>query len=216
VYRNISSFHYIMTSIFKQMFEPELLKQIEKIPEKEVIGNEVLLRENAFIQEIPLVTEGSLKVRKTDKLGREIVLYHITQGESCILSIASCLNDKQSSAEAIVEGPSKIILIPGSKVRSWMDEFKSWRKFVLKLYYSRLDQLLSLVDGITFKQVDIRLYEKLRELYERDGRKILITHQLLAHELGTAREVVSRLLKKLEQNGIICLERGVIKILRPL
>ena len=93
-----------------------------------------------------------------------------------------------------------------------MDEYKSWRAFVMKLYYSRLDELLSLVDNIAFKQIDFRLYEKLKIYQQSQGNEIKITHQQLAHELGTAREVVSRLLKQLEKKNLIHLERGIIKI----
>jgi len=203
-------------NLLKLNLEPELYKAIMDSEMVEIEPNQVILKEGAYIKDIPILIEGSIKVRKTDESGKEIVLYHIQPGESCILSITSCLNDKQSSAEALTEKTSKIIIVSSEKVKLWMDEYKSWRQFVLKLYYLRLDEVLSLVDNIAFKQMDIRLLDKLREKLPEGSNRIEITHLQLANELATAREVVSRLLKHLEKQGFIELERGSIKILRPL
>ncbi|MGM0566825.1 MAG: Crp/Fnr family transcriptional regulator [Bacteroidota bacterium] len=192
--------------------EQNLVGLIESKPFKDISPDTVILEEQAYIREVPVVLEGRIKVRKIDESGREIILYHINPGESCILSITSCINNKPSNAEAITETETKIITISAKEVADWMDEYKSWRAFVMKLYYSRLDELLSLVDNIAFKQIDFRLYEKLKTYQQRQGNEIKITHQQLAHELGTAREVVSRLLKQLEKKNLIHLERGIIKI----
>jgi CRP/FNR family transcriptional regulator len=202
--------------LFNNVFENEILSEISELPLIEVPKGKVILRENAYIKEIPLVIDGNIKVRKTDESGREIILYHIQSGESCILSITSCLNEMQSKAEAITEENTKLVIVPAVKVREWMDRYKSWRRFVIQLYYSRLDSLLSLVDSISFKQTDSRLYAKLKELNARQGNEIRITHQQLAYEIGTAREVISRLLKQLENQGYIILDRGVIKIIQSL
>ena len=175
-----------------------------------------LLSEGEYIREIPLVLEGSVRVRKTDETGKEIILYRINPGESCILSITGCLNEKQSKAEAIVEGPSRMIIVSAEQVRDWMERYRTWRKYVQKLYYERLDVLLGLVDAIAFMQVDQRLLAKLRELQSLHGELIPITHQKLAAEIGTAREVISRLLKQLEIQGFISLDRGLIRIRKPL
>jgi CRP/FNR family transcriptional regulator len=200
----------------KETFEPELLSELKKNRVVEVNADTILLSEGEYIKEIPLLLEGSVRVRKMDESGREIILYHIHPGESCILSITGCLNEKQSRAEAIVEGPSSMILVSAMQVRDWMENYRSWRKFVQKLYYERLDVLLSLVDAIAFRQVDERLLAKLRELQSLYGNSIPITHQKLAGEIGTAREVISRLLKQLEIQGVIRLDRGVIRVLKPI
>ena len=198
---------------FLNQFEPDLISEIKGLEEVELDANNVILKEQSFIKEIPLLLEGSIKVRKTDSSGKEIILYHLQPGESCILSITSCLNEKQSNAEAIIEEKSRLIIVPAEKARLWMDKYKKWRSFVLKLYYDRLHILLSLVDDIAFKQVDVRLIEKLKLLQQRYGNEIQATHQELANEIGTAREVISRLLKQLENTGKIKLERGIIKII---
>ncbi len=123
---------------------------------------------------------------------------------------------KQSKAEAIVEDPSRMILVSAEKVREWNNKYKSWRGFVQQLYYQRLDVLLDLVDAIAFRQVDERLLDKLRELANKHGNAIPLTHQKLAAEIGSAREVVSRLLKQLEIQGIVKLDRGTIHILKSI
>jgi len=197
-------------------FEPALKNELAALPTVAVDKGALILKENAWIKEIPLLLRGRIKVRKTDEEGKEIILYHIAPGQSCILSITSCLNDKQSKAEAISENAAELIVVPARKVKQWMDNYKSWRKFVLKLYYDRLDELLQLVDAISFRQTDERLYDKLKELQQAYGNEIPITHQSLAHEIGTAREVISRLLKELEKENRVALERGIIKIIGPL
>ena len=197
---------------FRMHFEPGLIEEIVQCNIVETATETTLLNEGDFIREIPLLVEGTIKVRKTDESGREILLYHIHPGESCILSITASLNERSSTAEAITETPSKIILISASKVRTWMDRYKTWRTFVMRLYYSRLTELLTLVDSIAFKHIDIRLMEKLQEKSADGSGEIYITHQQLANELGTAREVISRLLKQLEKENKIKILRGKIII----
>ncbi len=205
-----------MNTFFINNLEPDLAEQIYVLQEVEIPKGVVILKEAAYIKEIPLLVQGKIKVRKTDENGKEIILYYIKSGESCILSITSCLNEKKSNAEAITEEVSKLVVVPATMVRQWMDTYKSWRMFVMQLYYSRLDELLNLVDSISFKQTDSRLYDKLKTLQLSSGNQIKITHQQLANEIGTAREVISRLLKQMENNGYISLERGIIKIIRSL
>lgn len=205
-----------MINSYSHIFEKELSDQINNIQPVNIPKGTLLLNEASYIKEIPLVISGSIKVRKCDETGKEIILYHISPGESCILSITSCLNEKQCNAEAITEEDTELIVVPADAVRKWMDTYKSWRRFVMHLYYDRLDALLYLVDSISFKQTDSRLYEKLQQLEQIHGNEIRITHQQLASEIGTAREVISRLLKQMEKDGVITLERGVIILNKAL
>ncbi len=198
-----------------ETFEVELLSEIMQNRIEEIDADTILLSEGSYVKKIPLLLDGSIRVRKSDESGKEIILYHIQPGESCILSITGCLNMKQSKAEAIVEDPSRMILVSAEKVREWNDKYKSWRGFVQQLYYQRLDVLLDLVDAIAFRQVDERLLDKLREFASKHGNAIPLTHQKLAAEIGSAREVVSRLLKQLEIQGIVKLDRGTVHILKP-
>lgn len=202
--------------LIEATFEKELKEEIALLPIIELKTNSVVLIENTYVKNIPILLEGSIKVRKTDESGKEIILYQIYPGESCILSIISCLNDKQCNAEAFVEKTSKLIMVPASKVKLWMEKYSSWKQYVFNHYYDKFDELITLIDAIAFKHVDIRLLNKLKEYQIKQGNKIVITHQTLANEIGTAREVISRLLKQLEKENFVKLERGTIKIIRTL
>jgi len=195
-------------------FEQALLDELYDLEIVEIQPGTIVLKEHEYIKVIPLVLEGSIKLRKLDHSGREIVFYHIEPGESCILSITSCLNNKESQAEAIIEKTTRIILVNAERVRSWMEEFPSWRKFVVKLYYNRMAELMTLVDLVLFKSVDTRLVQHLKE--KAVNNELITTHQQLAGELGTAREVISRLLKQMENEKLISMERGKIRIIKPL
>ena len=138
-------------------FEEELSLQLSKLEPLEIKTDTVILKEHSFVKEIPILIEGSVKVYKTDESGKEIILYRIKPGESCLLSITSCLNDKESKANAIVESPTRLLSIPAHLVKEWQDKYPSWRKYVHTLYYERLEEVLSLIDSIAFKQVDTRL-----------------------------------------------------------
>jgi CRP/FNR family transcriptional regulator len=203
---------YKLSAMFS--FEKELLDKIGHLEVIEIDPGEIILKEREFIKVIPLVLEGSIKLRKLDLTGREIIFYHIEPGESCILSITSCLNEKESQAEAIVQKRTRMIVVEAGEVRAWMNQFPSWRKFVVKLYYERMAELMTLLDSVIFKSVDDRLIRYLKD--KAVDKEIEITHQQLASELGTAREVISRLLKQMERDEYISLERGKIKIIRPL
>jgi CRP/FNR family transcriptional regulator len=192
-------------------FEKELMDEINYSEILEFDTGTIILKEHQYIKLIPLVLKGSIKLRKKDENGREIVFYHIEPGESCILSITSCLYEKKSQAEAIIEEETLIISVEAEKVRLWMDRYPSWRKFVVGLYYERMADLMTLVDQIIFKSVDERLYKYLTD--NSKNNIVEITHQKLAGEIGTAREVISRLLKQMEKDRLISLERGKIKIL---
>ena len=200
------------TSLFS--FERALLEELEQLEVVEIPPGQVILKEYEYIKVIPIVLEGSIKLRKLDPTGREIIFYHIEPGESCILSITSCLNNRESQAEAIIEKKTRMIIVEASRVRGWMDEFSSWRQFVVKLYYSRMADLMTLVDLVVFKSVDSRLILHLKD--HAVNNELEITHQQLAGELGTAREVISRLLKQMENENLISLERGKIKLIKPL
>ena len=201
-----------LSSMFS--FERELLDKIEQLNVIEIDPGEVILKEREFIKVVPLVLEGSIKLRKMDPTGREIIFYHIEPGESCILSITSCLHEKESHAEAIIERKTRLIVVEAEHVRSWMNQFSSWRKFIVKLYYERMAELMTLLDSVIFKSVDDRLIRFLKE--KATGQEVEITHQQLASELGTARDVISRLLKQMERDEYISLERGKIRIIKPL
>jgi CRP/FNR family transcriptional regulator len=175
------------------------------------------MKEGDYIQLIPLVLKGEVRVIRTDESGKEILLYHISNGESCVLTISSTLTYNRSKALAETSKDTLAILITPEQVRSWMLKYSSFREYVFQLYHQRFSELIDLFDALAFRRVDERLIEKIREKSKAQNSNIIpLTHQQLANELGTAREVISRLLKHLERQGKIKNHRGKIEILHPL
>jgi CRP/FNR family transcriptional regulator, anaerobic regulatory protein len=206
-----------MQNIFQGHFEPELLKEIENCPVVEMpIGTIMRQPENMNVRYTPLVVEGSIKVTRVDDTGKEMIMYYINPGESCFLTIIASLANNFgniNSLRAVTELPTTIISITDEQIKSWNDKYKSWRNFIAQMYNSRFTEFFSLVDAIAFKSVDERMIDKLKLLSARKN-PIEITHAELAKHLSTAREVVSRLLKKLELDGKIKLGNKQIEIIK--
>lgn len=154
-----------------------------------------------------LVLQGSVRVQKLSESGREIVLYRVEQGQSCVLTTSCLLAAENYSAEAITETPVQAIAIPNALFQELLATSREFRAFVFATYAERLTGLLLLIDAIAFGRMDARLAALLMALAAKDG-DISKTHQELARELGTAREVVSRLLKEFERRGWLSLGRG--------
>lgn len=175
---------------------------------------EVILNENAYIRSIPIVKSGSIQVMRTDEDGREILLYNIHAGESCIMSFLGGLHHDTSKVKAIAEEPTEILFIPVDKVTILIKEHPEWLDYIFKLYHKRFEELLEVVNAVAFKKMDERLLDLLKKKAESHHSNILqITHEHLANELGTAREVVSRLLKQMELQGLIKLGRNKISLM---
>ena len=173
----------------------------------------VILEENSYIKFIPIVINGSIKVMRTEEDGREILLYYITPGESCIMSFLGGIHHETSKIRAIVEEEAEILLIPVEKASSWISQFPEWADFIFKLYHKRFEELLSVVDAIAFKKLDSRLLNLLKQKAELfQTREIKVTHQQLADELGSTREVVSRVIKQMEKEGFVRLSRNKILV----
>jgi CRP/FNR family transcriptional regulator, anaerobic regulatory protein len=177
-------------------------------------ADSVILQEDSYIKSIPLVVSGSLKVVRTDANGHEILLYYITAGESCIMSFLGGIHDETSKIKAIVEEDAEILLIPVDKASEWVKKFPEWSDFIFKLYHKRFEELLSVVNAIAFQKLDVRLLHLLKQKSElANSKEIKVTHQQLAEELGTAREVVSRVAKQMENEGLIHLSRNKITLM---
>lgn len=193
---------------------PEL---VEKLYEYGIVKNfpagSVILNENAHIRSIPIVTQGIIKVIKTEDDGKEILLYYINAGESCIMSFLGGIHHETSKVKAIVEEDAELLLLPIDKVTLFIKEYPQWLDYIFKLYHKRFEELLEVVNAIAFKRVDERLLDLLHKKYALSQSKLIhITHEQLANELGTARVVVSRLLKQLEDGGKVKLGRNNIQI----
>ena len=176
-----------------------------------------ILNEGAYIKSIPIIARGSVKVMRTHDDGREILLYYIKTGESCVMSILGGLHNDTSKVKAIAEEDTEILFIPNSKLASLIKDYPEFLNYIFRLYHKRFEEFLDIINDIAFKKIDERLLEliqKKTELYK--DSTISITHEQLANELGTARVVVSRLLKQIEDFGLVRLGRNKITVLKDL
>ena len=194
---------------------PELLEKLySNSSVKNFKQGDVILNESSIIRSIPIVITGSIKVLRTDDDGREILLYYIKEGESCIMSFLGGMHQDVSKVKAEIEEDAEVLFLPVDKLTLFIKEFPQWLDYIFKLYHKRFEELLEVINEVTFKKVDERLLSLLHKKAELTNSKTLIvSHEQLANELATARVVVSRLLKKLEEDEILKLGRNKIVIL---
>lgn len=204
-----------LQSISEFRSSPELIEKLQQFSiRKNYAAGEVILNENASIRSIPIVTRGTLKVIRTEDDGREILLYYIRAGESCIMSFLGGMHNEKSVLRAEVEDDAEILFLPIEKVSLFIKDYPAFLEYIFKLYHKRFEELLDIINAIAFKKVDERLLDLIYKKHDMaEGDTISVTHEQLANELGTARVVVSRLLKQLEEKGLIKLGRNKLTIL---
>lgn len=175
-------------------------------------AGEYFLREGDSCAHFAVVASGRMRVFKLGENGHEITLYHVGPGEACPLNVSCILSETTVPAMACVEDDVEAIVVPAATFRRWIAEHESLRSFVFRMFAGRLTEVMSLVEEVAFRRMDQRLAGRLAELFESDGSdgSVEITHAELAANLGTAREVVSRLLKEFERLDAIRLQRGKI------
>jgi CRP/FNR family transcriptional regulator len=174
-------------------------------------GRDVFL-EGDRIEAIALLLTGVVRVYKIGGSGREITLYRFGNGQSCILTANAILNQKTFPAVATVEEDAEAVMIPAETFRDWVRKYDIWREFVFDLLSQRLSRVMEIVDEVVFRRMDARLASFL--LGRSEVRNPMrITHQEIASELGSSREVISRLLEELSQRGLVRVSRGEIEIL---
>lgn len=176
--------------------------------------DKTIVDEGSFMPVIPLLLEGSIRVYRRDyELGREILLYYIDPGETCMMSLVACFGDAVSKVNAVTEKKSELLMIPTENVRSWQKKFDSWNSFVINTFLDRYTELLEALDEVSFKNIDERVHNYLKDYAERNvAKSVKRTHQQIANELGTTRVVISRILKNMENLGLIELQRGLVKL----
>ena len=174
---------------------------------------QVLLKEGYFVNALPIVLNGLLKVTSRDE-DREILLYYIDKGESCIMSYSACITNSVSKVFAITEKDTKVLMISAGTLSELLERHPSFNNYFNHLYQSRYEELIGAIDQLVFKKFDERLYLYLTDKSAKLGEKVLkMTHQEIAQDTGTVREVVSRALKKMEKEGKVILTRNEINII---
>ena len=201
---------------FSGFFEQDLIKELHDCAiYMEMDSGDYLMKPGGYIKHIPIVLSGSLKIMRQDTDAKEVLLYYIGGLDSCAMSLTCCQAGSVSEIIAQVEESVKLILIPNEKVNEWMCQYDSWKGFVFSTYQKRFENMLETIDSIAFNKLDQRLLDLIKKKIEiTGGQRILYsTHEELANELATSREVVSRLLKQLEKIDKVKLSRNKIELL---
>ncbi|MFD0586451.1 Crp/Fnr family transcriptional regulator [Paenibacillus sp. GCM10027627] len=176
----------------------------------EVVPANFSIYEGNYLESAPLILDGSVKIYKLSSDGREVTLYRLGSGQCCPLIASSILGESPYDASACVEKPSKLLIIPTHLYKKWVGEHQEFRQFIFKSFAQRLIIMSKLIDDINFKSIRERISEYLIDKTSQDNDSLSITHDFLAIELGTAREVISRTLKKMENDQMLRVVRGEI------
>jgi CRP/FNR family transcriptional regulator len=198
---------------FKQLEAP-LLAEIEKESVvRPLAEGEDVLQTGQFIRSTILVSSGLLKIYREDEDGNEFLMYYLGPGDACALSMMCSVRDETSGIMARAVTSSKVILVPAQLTELWLAKYKTWNHFVIASYRQRFEELLQTLDSVVFKGLDERLLFYLKRYQQAMGKEVKLSHQQIADELNSSREVISRLLKKLEQRGALRLHRGALEII---
>ena len=171
----------------------------------------VLFDDESPCQAFPLLIEGTIRVSKVAPNGREMQLYRVVLGEACLLSSSCLLGNAPYSARGIAESELTVVTLPQPLFTRLLAEHEPFRTYVFSLFSDRISELMQLVEAVAFQRLD----QRLAALLLGKGRVVRTTHQNLAEELGSVREIVSRLLKNFSEQGLVALERERIEILNP-
>lgn len=175
-------------------------------------AGEVIMQVGDPIAYIPIVSKGSLRILAQDGQGNERFLYHILPGETCAMSLTCCEANRTSSIVAVVEEGAELLMVPARYADEWM-VYPEWRRFVGASQAQRFDELLDTVEKLAFLKMDEQLWDYLVKRAQATGENTLkVTHQDIAQELGSPREVVTRLLQQLQRRGLVTLARGSIQV----
>jgi len=194
--------------LFGSLLEKEVNSNSQR---RKLRAETVLVQSNNYVRSLPIVLSGSIRVIRQDEEGKEILLYYIQPGESCIMSFLAGIHEDTSKIKAVVEEDAEVLLLPIAKASEWIKKYPEWADFIFKLYHRRFEELLSVINAIAFQKLDDRIMELLKKkanIYR--SNEINTTHQQLAEELGTTREVISRLLKQMEKRKLVILSRNKV------
>ena len=196
-------------------FEKELVKSISEAGEiKTFREGDLLMRTGQYIRSTMLVLSGLIKIYREDDEGNEFFMYYLEGGKACALSLICATKQDTSELTAKAVSPTTVIAIPLSFMDLWMTKYKTWYHFVISTYRERFEELLQTIDHIAFRNMDERLVFYLKRHQEKLKSNIIpLTHAEIAQELNSSREVITRLLKKLSDKGMLSMHRQHIEII---
>jgi len=200
---------------YSYIFEKELLQEIESLAVyKEFKENDIIIDVDHYIVSIPLVLDGAIKILRQDEGGNEMILYFIERGDTCAMTLSCCMGQSKSKIRAVAETDVSMLMIPKQKMKEWLTKYGTWQEYILQSYHGRMHEFIEALDTIAFLNMDMRLLKYLRDKAMVIGNdEIYTTHKEIAEDLHTSRVVISRLLKGLEKEGKIKLNRNNIRVI---
>ena len=200
---------------FGYLFEQNLIDEITEVGiSKNFIADTTIIELGDFIKSMPLLISGAIKILREDENGDELVLYYLEKGDTCAMTLSCCMGQTKSKIRAVAETDVELSLLPKEKMTDWLSSYKTWQSFILQSYHNRVEELLQAVDTIAFLKMDERIFKYLKDkAMVNNNDELTTTHKQIAEDLHTSRVVVSRLLKKLENEKKIKLYRNSIKVL---
>ena len=204
---NLSNIQHLFPNL-----ESELYNEIlEHGTIKEVKAGETLLKLGQTIRSTMLILNGIVKLYREDDEGKEFFIYHLDAGQACSLSMICAAKHETSEILAKALTDATILAIPLQFMDQWMGKYKSWYQFVITSYRNRFEELLKTIDAIAFTNMDERLEDYLKKQVSKLGPILKMTHQDIANDLNSSREVISRLLKKMEAKNWVVIHRNSIE-----
>ncbi|MBX7182960.1 MAG: Crp/Fnr family transcriptional regulator [Bacteroidia bacterium] len=203
---------------FTQLFEPGLIEEImTNSREMTIPEGGVILDAGQMVTVIPVVLSGIIKVSRIDDQGHELLLYYVNSSESCAMTFTCCMQQYPSEIRAVAEEEVHLLAIPIHFMDQWLVKYPTWKSFVMKTIRNRFNELLRSIDQIAFQKLDERLVHYLKDKSKATSSSLInLSHEQIAQELATSRVVVSRLLKKLENEKKLLLYRHQIKLLSDM
>lgn len=200
-----------LSQILEKSIVEEILGFAEIVSVKE---GEVIMDYGKKVRFMPIIISGTLRVMRKNEEGREIILYYLSNNESCAMAYACCMEAKLSEVKAVAEDNIELIKIPHEKLDEWLMKYPSWKSYIFRSFTMRFNELLRSLESVAFHKLDERLIKYLKNKTKMSGRtSIQLSHNHIADEMGTSRVVISRLLKQLENDKKLVLYRSEIKLL---
>ena len=203
-----------MNTLSSLFSDPLLIEEINsKSRRKTLVKDDVLIFPGEVLVFVPIVLTGALRIVREDEEGREVFLYHLYPSETCAMAVNCCQSKKKSMIKAIAEDETEVLLVPNDLIDQ-LFKYPEWKSFINNTYSNRFAELIEVVDLIAFNSLDKKILNYLERKKEALHTSVLlITHQQIATELNTHREVVSRLLRTMQERGIVKLGRNTVELL---
>lgn len=182
---------------------------------REIPAGTVMLRKGQSIRSTMLILQGIVKLYQEDEEGNEFFMYDIEPGEACAVSMVCTYRQENSQVVAKALTDVTVLTIPLQYMDEWLGKYKSWHYFVIRTWRARYEELLNTINEIAFKNMDERLEFYIKGQVKKMGRQIKLTHQEIASDLNSSREVISRLMKKMEKNGWVIIHRNSFEWIKP-